>query len=97
MLYASVNAELLILINNIYFTTQCPTYSGEPTLVNSERTAASAEDASAKSVLFASTISYSAGNASERMERSLDSPGLDERDCYRIFKCIAIIVGKYKA
>lgn len=82
--YKPVNAVLVILINIIYFTTECPTCSGEPTLVNSERTAASAEDADAKSVLSANTIFCSAGNASERTERSSDSLGLDERDCEHI-------------
>lgn len=63
---------------NILIYHKCQTCSGEPTLVNSERTVANAEDASAKSVSCVNTTSFSAENASDKMQRSSASPKLDE-------------------
>ncbi len=70
--------NLIIIIINILIYHKCPTYSGELTLVNSERTVASAEDASVKLVWSVNTTFCFAENASGRTETLLDLPKLDE-------------------
>lgn len=70
--------NLNIILINILIYHKCPTCSGEPTPASSERTAASAGDADAKSVSSVSTTCSSAGSASERTEKSSALPRPDE-------------------
>jgi hypothetical protein len=64
------------------FNHKCPTYSGEPTLVNSERTAASAADVNAKSASSVNTTCCSAENASENLVKLSASLKPDEHDLH---------------